>query len=508
MENRDKFRKSLEVEPDREDVRRLPLDFCLNNYCVVLEFPSRGVDKAVRVGMLHPDDPETVTKIEEEVGREIETIQLNGFQLRQAIAVGYDVAPRELSKKPVLALGEEVEISFAEEQSPTRILSSVLSEAVRRQASDVHLENYGHEVDVRFRVDGILKQVSSPVSPENIKRIISKLKVMAELDITERHQAQDGHFTVSYEEEGEIRTIDIRLNVLPGPYGQDAALRILDKKQFILDYEHLGMDSKFRNLYRELLNRPDGILLAVGPTGAGKTTTLYCAINELVDAEKKIITAEDPIEYEFEKVNQKQVSQHMDFPDYVRAFLRQDPDIIMIGEIRDVKTAQNCLRAGNTGHLVLSTLHTGNSVTAISRLRSLEVNNDHLAEALNGIIAQRLVRKICPDCKKKTEPPEWLIERFYGEAGPDHPFYTGEGCKNCEGSGYRGREGVFEFLIMDRKLRELIAEEASTETIWDYVHKTGFRSIYQHALEKIEKGKTTLQEVARVIAPPMYTLEY
>jgi len=278
-------------------------------------------------------------------------------------------------------------------------------------------------------------------------------------------------------------------------------MRILDRAQLILELERLGFRDNQLRAYSEMIHSPGGMVLAVGTSGSGKTTTLYAAINRINHEKIKILTAEEPIEFNFKKVNQKQVNNHMSFADYSRAFLRQDPDVIMIGEIRDPETATISVRAANTGHLVMSTLHTGNAVMAISRMRSLGVDDDYMADVLLGIVSQRLVRTICDDCKKEVEPSEKLIQKFY-DSRPNHRFYRGDGCEQCDDTGYMGRTGVFEVLEATDDLQEMITKGVPTGMIRRELLNGDFQPLYTHALEKVEEGITSLEDVARVIMPP------
>lgn len=487
---------------ESDTVRQLPLEFCRENHVVVLDQGESG-SGTFRVGMLHPEDEGLVEEVSEELDAPVNPVQLNPYEIRRALSVGYDDVSPDVSETPELELSTDRDIEFSENLTPGDILRDVLSVAVSEGASDVHIENYRHEVDLRFRVDGVLHPVDAPVTSGNVDRVISKLKVMCQLDITDDRHAQDGRFTGSFRNsDGTTRLIDFRVSVVPGTFGEEVVIRILDRERFIFDMSHLGFTDDQQGVYEDLINHPGGMVLTVGPTASGKTTTLYTAILELSHEQKKILTVEDPIEYQFDRVNQKQVDSEMGFADYTRAFLRQNPDVMLIGEIRDQDTAEIAVRAANTGHLVLSTLHTGNAVMAISRLRSLDVNDDYLAEVLLGVISQRLVRTICPNCKTQVDPDPSTVRRFYSRE-PDHTFYDGEGCSECQGTGYQGREGVFEVLVVDEELQNLISEGTSTEKIRQYLEEAGFEPLYEHALRKVEDGITSLSEVARVISPPV-----
>lgn len=495
------FTELSQYDLKAETIKQLPMKFCLKNYVVVLD-GSGGENDPATVGMLHPDNEKIVKKVSDELGSPVKPVQLNAFEIRRALSKGYDVVLQEMEEVPELKLSAEREIRFEENLSPTQILRDMLSQAVREGTSDVHIERYRNDVDLRFRVDGVLRQVTTPLSVENIQRVVSKLKVMTDMDITDKRHAKDGRFTASYREEEETRLIDFRLNVVPGTHGEEAVLRILDREQFVFDMAHLGFSDIQEEMYEDLIDHPSGMVLTVGPTASGKTTTLYTAVVELAHEQNKILSVEDPIEYQFDKVNQKQVSDEMSFADYTRAFLRQNPDAMLVGEIRDEETAEIAVRAANTGHLVLSTLHTGNAVMSISRLRSLGVDDDYLAEVMLGVISQRLVRTICSNCKVEVTPDPLTVKRFYPDE-PNHTFYHGEGCEECNETGYQGREGVFEILVVDEELQGLIAEGTSTEAIRQHVEERGFEPLHVHALKKVEDGVTSLSEVARVISPPV-----
>ena len=281
--------------------------------------------------------------------------------------------------------------------------------AIRRRATDVHLETYHRDVDLRLRIDGVLVQVTTALAPDNIVRVISRLKVLCELDLAERRRAQDGRLGVLFEG----RRIDVRVSILPGLYGQDVALRLLDPERFILDLGRLEMAPAIGERWGRLIRYPHGLLLATGPTGAGKTTTLYATVGELRGDPRKILTVEDPVEYEFPKVNQKSVTAQMGFADHLRAFLRSNPDIMLVGEIRDVETAEVAIRAATTGHLILSTLHTRDAISAVARLRALGVSDDYLSDVLVGILAQRLVRRLCAECRLQAPAAEGLVARYF-----------------------------------------------------------------------------------------------
>jgi len=492
------FSELSQYETDPAVAELLPADYCLEHGVAILGRPA-GEGAPLVVGMLDPD-PAFVATLTRRLGRPVTPVQLNAFEIRRAIGRIHGLpSPGEEDSLP---LRPEREIEFGPGQSPKKLLEDLLAVAIRRRATDIHLETYHRDVDLRFRIDGILHQVTTPLSPDNVGRVLSRLKVLSALDLAERRRSQDGRFSVRFEEAGESRRVDIRVSLLPGLYGQDAALRILDPRRFNLDLRNMEMAAPLAERYRRLIRYPHGLLLTTGPTGAGKTTTLYATIRELHGDNLKILTVEDPVEYEFPKVNQKNVSPAMGFADHLRAFLRANPDVILVGEIRDSETAEIAIRAATTGHLILSTLHTRDSIAAVGRLRALGVPNDFLAEVIIGVLGQRLVRRLCTRCRVRGEPPPDLLARFYRER-PEHPFWTGAGCEACAGTGYLGLVGVFELLQPDDEVASAIGRGMPVEDLRKVAERSGWKPLVEDALEKVSSGVTSLEEVARRI-PPKY----
>jgi type II secretory ATPase GspE/PulE/Tfp pilus assembly ATPase PilB-like protein len=486
---------------DGAAARLLPLEFCLDRGVAVLD--AAPAADAVTIGMLRPQDDALVAELSSRLGRRVRPVQLNAFEVRQAIARIYGLPMEEGDARTRnLELSHDRRIDFEPGQAPSKILDDLLSEAVRRRATDVHIEIYPNDVDLRFRIDGILRQVTTPLSPTNATRVVARIKVLANLDLVERQRAQDGRLGAVYREEEGSRRVDFRISVVPGAYGEDVAIRVLDPARFILDLAALSFQEDLLRRYRRLSRYPNGILLVTGPTGSGKTTTLYATIEELRRRELKIVTAEEPIEREFPKVNQKAVTAHMGFADYLRAFLRQNPDVIMIGEIRDADTAEVAMRAATTGHLILSTMHTSDAAGAIGRLRTLGSADDLISNVLVGILGQRLLRRNCPRCLEESEPPADLVPQYFREA-PRAPLRKGRGCDDCEGTGYRGLVAVHELLAPGDAEREAIARGMSVEDLRRMALATGFRPLVEDALDKALQGLTTLEEIARRL-PPRY----
>jgi general secretion pathway protein E len=375
-----------------------------------------------------------------------------------------------------------------------RLLNALLSEAIKEGASDVHIETFEDRVMIRFRVDGILREVLEP--PRILAPlIISRIKIMAKLDIAEKRLPQDGRITLRIGG----RAVDVRVSTMPTNHGERAVLRLLDKQSARLDLAELGMQVETLELLRSLIAKPHGIILVTGPTGSGKTTTLYAALTVLNDKKRNILTVEDPIEYDLAGIGQTQVSSkiNMTFAKGLRAILRQDPDVVMVGEIRDLETAQIAIQASLTGHLVLSTLHTNSAVGAITRLDDMGVEPFLLASSLTGVLAQRLIRLLCESCKKPMPATKKECELLGVDAAASPIIYHPVGCHLCRQSGYLGRSGVYELIAIDDAMQAMIHEHAPEQQLRRHARAL-FPSIRQDGYRRVVMGDTSLEEILRV----------
>ena len=387
-------------------------------------------------------------------------------------------------------------LEASEDNQVIKLLNLVLLQAIKDRASDIHFEPFEDEFKMRYRIDGVLYEMVPP--PKHLgPAITSRVKVMANLDIAERRLPQDGRIELQVGG----KPVDLRVAVLPTMHGESVVMRVLDRSNVELSLDRVGFREDDLEHFRALIARPNGIVIVTGPTGSGKTTTLYAALAELNDIETKILTAEDPVEYDIDGLCQCQMNEEvgLTFAKALRSFLRQDPDIILVGEIRDLETAQIAVQASLTGHLVLSTLHTNDAPSSIIRLVDLGVEAFLLTATIEGVVAQRLVRTICTKCKEQYTPSEEeLMElNLRPEDVKGRTFSRGKGCDNCNGSGYRGRMALFEIMELDDTLRDMIMAEASTSILRDHSRKRGMRTLRESGLLAIYEGQTTIDEVVR-----------
>jgi type II secretion system protein E len=384
---------------------------------------------------------------------------------------------------------------LANEAPVVRLVNLLLIEALDARASDVHLEGYADGLRVRYRVDGVLQNAPSP-PPHLTPAIVSRLKIMADLDIAERRLPQDGRIRLRLQN----RQVDVRVSTVPTLRGESVVLRLLDKERGRISLTDLGMAGDTLELFREVIGRPHGIVLSTGPTGSGKTTTLYAAVELIRTGREKIITVEDPVEYELDGVPQVPVNEKVGvtFASALRALLRQDPDVIYVGEIRDPETAQIATQAALTGHLVLSTLHTNDAPTALTRLLDLGVAAYLVASTVDGVLAQRLLRRICSHCRVETVPDRAAEKRLDIDALGLRKVWKGAGCDQCRNTGFLGRIGIYELLVMDNELRVEVQQRRGSEELRQMAINKGMRTLLDDGLRLVREGTTTLSEVLRV----------
>lgn len=482
-------------------LRRLPFSFAKRHGVVVLaevDPPCLGHRPAV--------DLVALAEAQRFVGVRMPLRELSAEAFEQALGKAYqhDSASMQLAEDlggslDLAALADQVpeteDLLEQEDDAPIiRLINAILGEAIKENASDIHLETFEKRLVVRFRVDGILREVLEP-KRELAALLVSRVKVMARLDIAEKRVPQDGR--ISLRVGG--REVDVRVSTLPSANGERVVLRLLDKQAGRLSLQHLGMCARDRQLMEDAVRKPHGILLVTGPTGSGKTTTLYASLVSLNDRTRNILTVEDPIEYHLEGIGQTQVNTKVDmtFARGLRAILRQDPDVVMVGEIRDKETAEVAVQASLTGHLVLSTLHTNSAVGAITRLVDMGVEPFLLSSSLLGVLAQRLVRVLCPQCREAYQADAAECALLGVAAEPAPTLYHARGCSDCHQQGYRGRTGIYELVVFDEHLRTLIHNAASEQDMTHHARTLG-PSIREDGRRKVLEGVTTLEEVLRV----------
>jgi type IV pilus assembly protein PilB len=477
--------------------------------------PLSRVDGALTVAMSDPTNVVAMDEIAATTRLTVLPVIAAGAAIRAAIDRHYakpiapdsmddvlseltDATVEVVEENDARAQGEVVELRDAAEGAPVvKFVNKVLLDAIRRGASDLHWEPYEKQFRIRFRIDGVMHEMVSP--PKKVEpAVISRLKIMANLDISERRLPQDGRIKLRHGS----REIDFRVSILPTIFGEKAVLRILDKESLQLDLTKLGFDAWSYEKFKDAIHQPYGMVLITGPTGSGKTTTLYSAISTINSPDHNIMTAEDPVEYNLKGVNQVQVNEGIGrtFAVALRSFLRQDPDVILVGETRDLETAQISVRAALTGHLVFTTLHTNDCPSTVARLVDMGIQPFLLSSALLMILAQRLGRRICKECRQPVEGKEEDLVR-YGHVpqgrGPV-TFYRGAGCPTCNGTGMRGRVAIYEVMPISETLRDMILEEASTAELRAQAQKEGMKTLRQSGMAKVLEGVTTVEEVLRV----------
>jgi len=497
------------VEVEERAVAMVPADFASKHALL----PIKRSGRTLTVALADPSDPTLVDVLKFITRLDIELMVAGEVSLRSLIEKHYDVTTAKLGE--LLDELEELEIELVEEEQDqvsteqlraqvddapvVRLINGVLTDAVKRGASDIHIEPYEKQLRIRYRVDGSLQEIMLP--PLRMQAaLISRVKILADLNIAERRIPQDGRIKMRLGR----RVIDFRVSTLPTLFGEKIVLRILDQGNLVLNLEEFGMEPKAEEDMLAAISNPYGMVLVTGPTGSGKTTTLYSALTRINTDEVNIMTAEDPVEYNLSGINQVQIRTDigLTFAAALRAFLRQDPNIVMVGEIRDLETGGIAVKASLTGHLVLSTLHTNDAASTITRMVDMGIEPFNVSAAVNLITAQRLVRRICKRCKAETSYPDEVLQaaRIPPEILATLTFFKGEGCDACGGSGYAGRQGLYEVMKMSRTLRRMVLQGASADDLKTQAIEDGMLTLRDDGLLKVKRGITTLDEVLKETA--------
>ena len=488
---------NLNIQP--EAIKALPADFVKRHQVLPLQ---------IRQGTLHiatakPGDERVIDDIRLLTGMEVQEMVMPAPDILAKMAECYQITVEKMienlsPESSSVVEGKnlhDIEV-MANEPTVINLVNLIISEAIRERASDIHIVPFEESIQLRYRIDGLLQE--KPPPPKALHAgLVSRIKIMADMNIAERYMPQDGHIQINHRG----KRVDIRVGTLPTIYGEGMVLRLLEKNSKLLTPLELGLEPERAALMWRLVEKPHGLFLTTGPTGSGKTTTLYSILQGIYTAEKKILTIEDPVEYELPGVAQIPVrpSRNFNFANGLRAILRQDPDVVMVGEIRDSETAEIAIRAALTGHQVFSTLHTNDSTGAVTRLLDMGVEAFLISSSLEGVLAQRLVRRLCPHCKAEADVSSAVRDRLeiLGGRRIEGVFFKGAGCEECRGTGYLGRIGIFELLVIGLELRELILQKRSNAELKSAAQKT-MMTMHQDALQKAAVGVTSLEEILRV----------
>jgi len=471
-------------------------------------FPLQLKDNTLIVAVFDPFDLYTIEDLKVSLGKNIRVVLSSEQDILESIETFYgkgissamDRMVGNINDDDVHGLDSMNESTehirdMASEAPVIKLVNHIISEAIESRASDIHFEPFADELLLRYRIDGILHEFDPP--PKRLSSAITtRIKIMAKMDISERRLPQDGRIKLKILG----KDIDMRISTLPTLHGESVVMRILDRGNLLLDLGQMGFPKKVQDELEKLILKPYGKLLVTGPTGSGKTTTLYAALSKINTPNKKIITVEDPVEYQMRGINQIHVKSQigLNFASGLRSIVRQDPDVIMVGEIRDPETAEISIQAALTGHLVFSTVHTNDAAGAITRLLDMDIENFLISSALLGVLAQRLVRVICPDCKEERPLKTSLREEMGILTKEDIKVYHGKGCKACSQTGFRGRCGIYELLVIDDNIRELILKKTTAQIIRDQARKAGMTTLREDGWDKVIKGITTVEEILRV----------
>ena len=498
---------SFDIDP--EIVNLVPRDVGEKHIVI----PVNKVGSNLIVAMSDPSNIFAIDDLKFLTGFNIEVVVASEDSIKEAIEKSYESdilkfseVMSSLEDEDIEVVGGEDAVDLAELEKATedapvvKLVNLILLEAIKKGASDIHVEPYEKNLRIRYRVDGVLQeQMQPPVKLKNA--LASRIKIMSQLDIAERRLPQDGRIKLKY---GKGKEMDFRVSVLPTLYGEKIVLRLLDKGNLQLDMTKLGFMKAQLKEFQDAIYQPYGMVLVTGPTGSGKTTTLYSALSELNKVSENISTAEDPVEFSLKGINQVQMHEDigLNFSAALRSFLRQDPDIVMVGEIRDFETAEIGIKAALTGHLVLSTLHTNDAPSTVSRLLNMGIEPFLVASALNSVVAQRLARTICPECSEVNDVPvQSLLDLgVNADLAGQMKVYKGRGCDNCSDTGYKGRVALYEVMIMGDELKDFVLNGASTSELKREAIRLGMQTLRMSAIKKVEEGVTTIEETVRVTA--------
>ena len=510
------FLQTLDADEIPDDlIREVPIAFARTHGFVPL---GQTEEQVVLIATADPLDMATQDSLRTLLRREVDLAVATPETIIAAINAAYDRSTRQAESAVEALEGEEgSEIGDVEEdvvdllyvdgddEAPIiRLVNSLMSQALKDRASDIHIEPFEREMSVRFRIDGVLREIIKP--PKRFQNsITSRVKIMAGLNIAEKRLPQDGRIRLKVAG----KDIDIRVSTVPTSYGERIVMRILDRSNVLRDLDTIGFSQQNLRVMNELIQKPHGIILVTGPTGSGKTTTLYACLAKINKPNLNILTIEDPVEYQLKGVGQVQVNPKIEltFAGGLRSFLRQDPDVIMVGEIRDRETAEIAIQASLTGHLVLSTVHTNDAPGAVTRLVDMNIEPFLVASSLVGVLAQRLVRTICQNCKYEYTPSVEELQEVGMDPDVAKRLWKGEGCSQCQGTGYRGRMGIYELMLVDDDIRRLILQNTDAATVKNMARQKGLRTLREDGADKVLAGVTTASEVARVTQEDSMSLE-
>jgi type IV pilus assembly protein PilB len=502
-----------EIEVPEAVIKMVPSEVA-QKYLIL---PVNRTGATLTIAMVDPTNVFAMDDIKFMTGYNVEPVVASEVAIKEAIDKYYgsvhalelkkvmdEMAEADEANLEVLDEEEEIDLATLEastEEAPVvRLVNLILTDSIKRGASDIHIEPYEKEFRVRFRIDGVLYEIMNP--PMKLRdAITSRIKIMAKLDISEKRLPQDGRIKVKVKLQGKTREMDYRVSCLPTLFGEKIVLRLLDKENLMLDMKNLGFEPHSLEIFEKAILKPYGMVLVTGPTGSGKTNTLYSSISRVNTPETNIMTAEDPVEFNLAGINQVQMKEQigLNFAAALRSFLRQDPNIILVGEIRDFETAEIAVKAALTGHLVLSTLHTNDAPSTINRLMNMGIEPYLVATSVHLICAQRLIRRVCKDCKEEIQmPPQALVDIGFEESeAAQTAVFKGRGCQNCNNTGYRGRVGLYEVLEITDDIREMILCGASALELKNKATEEGMITLRGSGLQKLRDGITTLEEVLR-----------